>query len=322
MDIQNTYLPEGSLIDTETNIMYTQSLRGLERAMRRGIILEAMATVCNCADMSLRVDLGFADGIIPKEEAMYCPDGGKDIAVITRVGKPVCFKVMQIVDNGAGRRPTVILSRRAAQKECSENFISLLTPGDIIPCTVTHLDPFGAFVDIGCGVVSLICVDSISVSRIFHPMDRLSSGQRIYAAVKNIDRENGRIYMTLRELLGTWEENAAAFSPCSTVAGIVRSVEDYGIFVELAPNLAGLAELRDGVAVGDVCSVYIKSIIPDRMKIKLVLIDSHSAVSKPSDIKYFVDTARVHHMSHWRYSPESCKKVIETVFNDLSLSTK
>ena len=58
-----------------------------------------------------------------------------------------------------------------------------------------------------------------------------------------------------------------------TVAGVVRSVEDYGIFVELAPNLAGLAELKDGVVAGQTAAVYIKNIIPERMKIKLVIID-------------------------------------------------
>ena len=42
-------------------------------------------------------------------------------------------------------------------------------------------------------------------------------------------------------MLGTWAENAALFSPGQTVTGVVRSVEDYGIFVELTPNLAGLA---------------------------------------------------------------------------------
>ena len=314
MEMQNIYLPEGSLIDTESNIAYTSSVRMLERAMRRGVILEAMATVCDCTDMSLKVDLGCADGIIPKEEAMYSPEGGKDIAVITRVCKPVCFKVVKIIDRG-GMRPTAVLSRRLAQLECSENYISRLSPGDIIPCAVTHLDPFGAFVDIGCGIVSLICVDCISVSRIFHPSDRLWAGQRIYAAVKHIDRSDSRIYMTLRELLGTWEENADAFSPCSTVAGIVRSIEDYGIFVELTPNLAGLAELREGVSVGDCCSVYIKSIIPDRMKIKLVLIDCHAARYTPS-LKYFVDPQRVRHIDRWRYSPPGCRKVIETVFGE------
>ncbi len=309
---ENMYLPEGSLIDTDANILYTSSLRMLERAMRQGRILEAVATVCDCTDMSLHVDLGFARGIIPKEEALFSPGGGKDIAVITRVGKPVCFKVLKIQDTRG--KPTAILSRRAAQEECTEQFIKKLTPGDIIPAAVTHLDPFGAFVDIGCGIISLICVDCISVSRIFHPSDRLYAGQKIMSVVKSIDRDTGRIYMTLRELLGTWEENAAAFSPCSTVSGIVRSIEDYGIFVELTPNLAGLAELRENVSPGDACSVYIKNIIPERMKIKLVLIDSHMATKK-MPLQYYIDTTQIQHMSYWRYSPKECSKIIETYFD-------
>jgi len=309
---ENIYLPEGSLIDTDMNVMYTASLRMLERAMHRGKILEGMATLCDCSDMSLRVDLGCCEGIIPKEEAQFSSEGTKDIAVITRVGKPCCFKILSIDDTQSP--PKVILSRKAAQKECRENYISKLIPGDIIPCTVTHLDPFGAFVDIGCGTVSLVCVDSISVSRIFHPRDRLYPGQKIYCAVKTADKESGRIYMSLRELLGTWEENAASFSQGSCVSGIVRSIESYGIFVELTPNFAGLAELKEDISPGDSCSVYIKSIIPERMKIKLVIIDSHKKHSF-SPIKYFIDTGKVKHISHWRYSPKECTKAIETVFD-------
>ncbi len=310
---ENVYLPEGSLIDTDLNVMYTASLAMLERAMHRGRILEAVATLCDCRDMSLRVDFGFAKGIIRREDAHLSGEGAKDIAVITRVGKPVAFKVKQIIQTGA--EPVVLLSRRAAQEECLEAYASKLAAGDIVPCTVTHLDPFGAFVDIGCGIVSLICIDSISVSRIFHPRDRLYPGQRIHAVVKSVDKESGRMYMSLRELLGTWEENAAEFAPCSSVAGVVRSIEDYGIFVELRPNLAGLAELRDGVSPGDSCSVYIKSIIPDRMKIKLVIIDSLKKPVVPA-LKYYVDTESTRHISRWRYSPAECKKVIETVFDE------
>lgn len=311
---ENIYLPEGHLLNTEVNRTYTSSLKMLEFAMHRGKILEGTVSLCDCNDMTLYIDFGFAKGVIPKEEALLSPDGGKDIAVITRVGKAVCFKVMKIID---GERPTVILSRRAAQEECKENFTARLRPGDIIPATVTHLDPFGAFVDIGCGIVSLICIDCISVSRIFHPYDRLTVGEKIYAVVKSVDKETDRIYMTLRELLGTWEENAAAFSPGSTVAGIVRSVEDYGIFVELTPNLAGLAELREGVFPGDICSVYIKSIIPQRMKIKLVLIDSHpGAKAPPPPLKYYIHKNRTSHLTRWQYSPDGCLKTVETYFGD------
>ena len=64
-------------------------------------------------------------------------------------------------------------------------------------------------------------------------------------AIKNRDAQ-GRFVLTIRELLGTWAENAARFTVGETVVGIVRSVEEYGTFVEIAPNLAGLAESRGG----------------------------------------------------------------------------
>ena len=69
--------------------------------------------------------------------------------------------------------------------------------GDIIPARVTHLESFGAFVDIGCGVSSLLSVDSISVSRISHPSDRLSVGDSIYAVIKSIDREHERFFVVM-----------------------------------------------------------------------------------------------------------------------------
>ena len=106
---------------------------------------------------------------------------------------------------------------------------------------------------------------------ISHPSDRFYIGQEIRVMVKGF--ENGRVLLTHKELLGTWEENAACFTAGETVAGIIRSVEDYGIFVELAPNLAGLADVRSGIRMGQHASVYIKSIVPERMKIKLAIVD-------------------------------------------------
>lgn len=311
---ERRYAPEGALIGSAENAAFTATLHGLERAMTQGKILEGMALMCDCTTMSLQVDLGFCIGIIEREEAVYNPDGSevKDIAIITRVGKPVCFKVIGIRREGTD--VTVRLSRRAAQEECMREFVLRRHPGDILKAKVTHLEPFGAFVDIGCGIVSLLTVDCISVSRISHPAERLNPGEQIMAVVRSIDRETGRVYMTHRELLGTWMENAAGFAPTQTVFGIVRSIESYGIFVELTPNLAGLAERRDGVQVGDRCAVYIKSIVPERMKIKLVIVDTHAEYT-PKRMRYFIDTAAVRHISHWTYSPPSCPKRIESDFD-------
>lgn len=311
---EKNYMLEGLLIGTAENREYTSSLSGLERAMASGKILESMALVCD-NDLSIGVNFGGIKGIIPKEEVALCGDNEeiKDIAVITRVGKAVCFKVMGIV-KGKDGEPLVVLSRRAAQLECMNNYILNLSPGDIIPAKVTHMEHFGAFVDVGCGIVSLLSIDAISVSRISHPSDRFELGMFINTIVKSIEYDTGRIFVTHKELLGTWEENSAQFEIGQTVAGIVRSIEDYGIFVELSPNLAGLAEYRENITVGQTASVYIKNILPERMKVKLVLIDTYKGEVTLRKMDYYIDCKKAEHISYWRYSPENCLKVIETVF--------
>jgi len=309
----NQYTPEGNLIATFENHELTSTYKGLEKALEKQIILEAPAILCD-HNFNLHVSLGSKiRGIIPRDEAQYSPkEEVKDIAILTRVGKPVCFKVMGFERDAAGET-VAILSRKRAQRECMLNYIESLVPGDIIPTKITHLENFGAFVDIGCGIISLLSIDSISVSRISHPSARLAVGDAIYAVVKSID-ELGRIYVSERELLGSWEENAALFNEGQTVRGIVRSVENYGVFVELKPNLAGLAEYKDDVIPGQTAAVYIKSIIPEKMKIKLIIIDSHDTPIYPEPLEYFIDTDTVTHIDSWTYSPPSCKKVIESIF--------
>lgn len=317
----NTYKPEGLIMGSAQNReLLSMGRVGLERAMEKGIIMESTALLCD-GDMNLHVDLRGVTGIIPKNEVCLCREGEdvKDIAVITRVGKPVCFKVTSIEEKCG--KITAYLSRREAQIECKRNYIDDLIPGDIITSRVTHLEPFGAFVDIGCGIVSLLSVDCISVSRFSHPKDRLFCGMVINTVVKFIDYERDRIFVSMRELLGTWAENAANFTPGQTVAGIIRSVESYGVFIELAPNLAGLAELRDDIpflrdadVTGRMAAVYIKSIIPERMKIKLVLVDSYKGDLGTPTLDYFIDCNKITHLDSWRYSPPECNKIIETIF--------
>ena len=312
----NRYKPEGMLAATEKNYEYVSSAIGLERALNDGAIVEAPVTLCD-HEFNLHVELGGGiRGIIPKGEAYFSQygEGAKDIAILTRVGKFVAFKVMGFKSDAHGR--IAVLSRRAAQKECMECYIASLIPGDIIEARITHLENFGAFVDIGCGIASLLSIDSISVSRISHPSARLSVGDCIFTVVKSID-ERGRVYVSERELLGSWEENAAAFREGETVRGIIRSVESYGVFIELRPNLAGLAEYRDDVYPGQSAAVYIKSIIPDKMKIKLIIIDVGESISERAPLEYFIDPERVTHIDSWRYSPTGSKRIIETVFGEV-----
>ena len=304
------FYPEGKLLNTPKNMDCMASPAALTSALENGTILEARATVCDSSH-NLIVDLGCMNGVIPREEcALGIAQGTtRDIAIISRVGKPVCFTVTKICSDRHGI-PYATLSRRAVQQQCMEQYIAALRCGDVIDGRVTHLEPFGAFVDIGCGIPSLMSIDTMSVSRISHPSDRFTVGMDIRALVRQKEPD-GRISLSHRELLGTWAENAALFNVGETVTGIVRSVEDYGVFVEIMPNLAGLAERREDVEAGCGVSVYIKSIIPERMKIKLVLVDSFPHDAAPPPPHYFFTGS---HMDRFVYSPCSSVKYIETRF--------
>ena len=296
-----TFLPEGRIGCSPV------SKAELADAMREKRICEGTAVLCD-RDRNIIVDLGRMRGIIPRAEGAWSPEGEvRDIAVISRVGKPVCFTVTGFTEDVGGGE-YALLSRREAMRMCAEKYISRLRPGDVIPARITRPDSFGAFADIGCGIVGLMPIDAISVSRIPHPAERFIAGQDIRAVVSAVS--GGRVTLSHRELLGTWEENAARFEAGQTVAGIVRSVEKYGVFVELTPNLAGLAEAGGNAVAGERVSVYIKSMIPEKMKVKLVIIDRLPAAETPRSFNY----PDVAHISRWRYSPESCPKVIESVF--------
>lgn len=303
------YYPEGCLINTIENQNAIRSKNALNDSMLNGKILEARAIVCD-NEHNLIVDLPCMKGIIPRiEGALGIADGStRDIALISRVNKPVCFKVLGFSVNELGQE-YAILSRRMVQEECLEKYISKLQSGDIIDARVTHFEQFGCFVDIGCGIPSLIPIDAISISRISHPSDRFYINQDIKAIVKEVC--GSRVWLSHKELLGTWEENASLFKTGETVAGIIRSIESYGIFIELTPNLAGLSEFKEGVSVGQNASVYIKSLIPEKMKVKLVIVDVFNAEYPQPPIDYFI---RDDHIDYWKYSTELSNKIVETKF--------
>lgn len=303
------FLPEGCLIEKKENSLCMRNLTTLGEAYKEQRILEARATVCDSLH-NLTVDLGCIKGVIPRQEgALGIREGRvRDIAVISRVGRPVSFVITGFSRNEAGEA-VAVLSREKAQRRCMDGFISTLRVGDIVDARITHLETFGAFADIGCGIVALMPIDAISVSRIEHPRERFTVGMNIKAVIKSI--ENGRISLSHKELLGTWQENADMFRAGETVAGIVRSVESYGAFVELSPNLAGLAESKDSVKVGQQASVYIKSIIPQKMKVKLIIVETFDYKYTPCEPRYFYEG---NHIDEFIYSPEECDRLIMSSF--------
>ncbi len=304
------FWPEGYLLTTKENQEALASLNKLRETIAAQTICEARVTLCDSGH-NLWVDLPCCKGMIPRSQGAVGIDNGsvRDIALISRVGRPVCFTVQAITTDETGQ-PMALLSRKEAQTRCRNEYLQRLRPGDVIPAQITHLEPFGAFCDVGCGISSLIPIDCISVSRIFHPADRFRVGQSVNAVVRGIDQD-GKLHLTHKELLGTWQENAAQFHVGETVTGIIRTVESYGSFVELTPNLAGLAEPKANLRPGQHAAVFIKSMIPEKMKVKLIIVDAFDCETvRPPLQYYFTDT----HMDEWQYSPSNCLKQIASYF--------
>lgn len=143
----------------------------------------------------------------------------------------------------------------------------------IVKGKIKGIQPYGAFIELENGAVGLLHIEDMSVARIKTPFDRFSIGDEVNVKIKNIDKENNRIMFTYKELLGTWEENAKLFKEGTKVKGIVRNTEVHknGIFIELKPNLVGMAEYQEGIEYGSQIEVYIKKIIPEKKKIKLII---------------------------------------------------
>ena len=294
------FLPEGLHPQPEG---YTKE--ELLLAMQQRKILQAPAIKCD-ERHDLHIALGCCAGVMPRAEAArgILGDETRDIAILSRVGRPVCFTVMGFATDG-----TALLSRRSAQEAALEQIFREKRPGDILPAVVTGLAPFGAFCDIGCGAVGLLGLRNLCVSRLTHPRELLRVGQQLPVLIQSLDPARRRVGLTLRELLGTWQENAARFRAGQTVTGIACGKTDYGVFIALTPNLCGLAERDDTLEPGQPVCVYIKAIHPETLKLKLTVLHRLDTVP-PQPLRFTKTEGR---LDVWRYGSRENAKIV-TVF--------
>lgn len=282
----------------------------LKDAMDNGKILEALVIRCN-KDLTIEVKLASnLSGTMTIDEFEYSPDEKpiKSIAVLAKVGKTIKFKVLSM--EKADKGYNITLSRKAAQRDCYENYVSKFEIGQVIDAMATYVESYGIFCDIGCGIPALMPIENVCTTRINNPKESLKGVHHMKAVVKSV--ENGKITLSHKELLGTWEDEAAKFELGDTVSGIVRIVEDYGVFVQLTPNLVGLADVYPDVNCGDSVSVYIKNIVPDKMKIKLMIISKNDKFDERIHFEYKLPESGF--IRDWVYSPDNASKRIESHF--------
>lgn len=223
-------------------------------------------------EYNLHVNLGNGiKGIIPRQEIEELPKGEvPNIRLcLGKIHKYVQFKVKDINND------VLFLSRKAVQKEVIDTIKNDLEVGQNLMGVVRNIKPYGAFIEIGGGVVGLAHIEDLSVARIQTPYERLKIGQKVNVVVKCIDKVTGRVNLSYKENFGTWEENIKKFSTGMNVEGIIRETEKNknGIFIELTPNLVGMAEYTDKYQYGQKVNVYIKKIDNQKKKVKLLISD-------------------------------------------------
>ena len=222
-------------------------------------------------NLHIKLDSGL-EGIIPRKEveAFNLDENGlpKTNLCVGKVHKYVQSKIKEKDGDN------YIFSRKDVQKEVLNSVKTDLQEGQVVNGIVKNVTPYGAFIDIGGGIVGLVHIEDLSVARIKTPYERIKVGQKLNIVVKSINREQGRINLSYKEQFGSWEENANNFTVGMKTKGIVRETEKNknGIFIELTPNLVGMAEYEEGLNYGEKVNVAIKKIDYDKKKVKLIVI--------------------------------------------------
>lgn len=159
------------------------------------------------------------------------------------VGSNLCLKVIELdVDRGR-----LVFSERAAIAGPGSRIelLAKISPGMRVSGTVTNLTRFGVFVDLG-GVEGLIHVSELSWGRVRHPADVVNCGQELEVVVLSIDREQGRVALSLKELLpDPWEMVEERFKVGEIIKGIVTNVVKFGAFVCIEDGLEGLIHVSE-----------------------------------------------------------------------------
>jgi small subunit ribosomal protein S1 len=222
------------------------------------------------------------------------------------VGQRYRFRITKL--DARGRN--VVVSRRVLLEEeaaaQAETTWASLREGAVVTGRVTSLRDFGAFVDLG-GIDGLIHVSELGWARVADPASVLQVGQQVEAKVVKLEPGTadrpGRVGLSLRALApDPWSTARERFPVGTAVHGVVRRLEQFGAFVELAPGLDGLVHVsrmaldrrvahpRQVVSVGDEVDVTVVELDPAKRRIGLSMVESAKQAKETAEAEERRDT--------------------------------
>jgi small subunit ribosomal protein S1 len=254
-------------------------------------------TITNRVKGGFSVDIG-VPAFLPGSQADLRPIRNLD----EMVGKEFDFKILKY----NRKRSNIVLSRRAIlENELTEKrtaTLATIEEGKVVEGTVKNITEYGVFVDLG-GVDGLLHITDISWGRVKHPSELFSIGDPITVKILNLDLENERVSLGMKQLAeDPWSTAAEKYAVGSRVTGKVVSLTDYGAFIELEEGIEGLIHVSEMswtrkirhpskvVSVGDKVEAVVLDIKPESRRISLGM---KQVVPNPWDViseKYPIGT--------------------------------
>ncbi|ECH7263832.1 30S ribosomal protein S1 [Campylobacter upsaliensis] len=263
-------------VDKEEQSIVASRKRVLEdeRKKRKEIISEILdknelieGLVKKITTYGMFVDVGGIDGLVHYSEISY--KGPVNPSSLYKEGDKVPVKIIKYDKD----KKHLSLSIKAALPDPWSEIKDSLEVGDTIKVVVSNIEPYGAFVDLGNDIEGFLHISEISWNKnIKNPKDYISKGEEIDVEVIEINSDERRLRVSLRNLLSKpFDEFSKTHKVGDMTQGIVTSITAFGAFVKI-DNVEGLLHNEDASwDRNDKCKELFK--IGDEIKVKIIKID-------------------------------------------------
>lgn len=236
LELEVVKVEEEVLILSKRKVEAKKAWGDLQQKFENAEIFEA--EIKDVVKGGLVVDLGVR-GFVPASlvEAHFVEDFSE------YKGKTLTFKIVELEQE----KNRLILSHRAViEEEKGKQKVALLEslqPGQVLEGKVQRITDFGAFVDLG-GIDGLVHISQLSHEHVQKPSDVVEEGQEVKVKILNIDRDNERISLSIKETLpGPWASLSEKAPKGTVLDGVVKRLVSYGAFVEVFPGVEGLVHI-------------------------------------------------------------------------------
>ena len=261
---------EGRVVISKEKVDCVRGWERVEKNYKEGDLIKGK--VAKKVKGGFMVDILGLEAFLPNSQAAL-----KDIDPDVFVGKEDDFIILKV----NRLRKNVILSRRAAlakKKEIErERILNSLEKGKVLNGVVKNISDFGAFVDIGAGVIGLVYIKDMSWGRVSHPSEIVKIGDEVDVVALDFDREKMKVSLGMKQTTpDPWEEIEKKYPVGKKLTGTVVSLLPYGAFVELERGIEGLVHISDFSWTKKYNSPQELLVIGDKVEVVILEIDKEN----------------------------------------------